>query len=136
MTEHPSRQSWTITVVIALLIWLAAAIAVGATRIVNQAGEPPLILFGFVALPIALGVAVYGVSATFRDWTERLSLTWLVGLHIWRFVGLGFVLAWFVGRVARAGSASPKDSATWRLPPAPWPSCRRFAVARSREGGC
>ncbi len=132
MTEHPSRQSWTITVVIALLIWLAAAIAVGATRIVNQAGEPPLILFGFVALPIALGVAVYGVSATFRAWTERLSLTWLVGLHIWRFVGLGFVLAWFVGALP-GGFGIPEglgDVAAAAGALALLPSLRRGSVSR------
>ena len=134
MTERKSSQPWTIAVVLALLVWLTAAIGVGATSAVNQAGQPPVILFSFVTVPIVLGVAVYGVSAGFRAWTARLNLTWLVGLHLWRFVGLGFVLAWFLGALP-GGFGIPEglgDVAAAAGALALLPSLRRGTVSRKR----
>ena len=93
--------------VFAITVWLVAAIAAGVSGLVNTPGQPPFFLMGFVGVPILSGVAAYALSPAFRAWTGRLSLTWLVGLHLWRFVGLGFVLGWLFGKLP-GGFAIPE----------------------------
>ncbi len=92
--------------VLALIGWFAAACLGGLTGIVNQPGRPPLPLLGFIALPILGFVTAYFVSASFRAFTNTISLTLLVGSHLWRFVGLGFVIGWLKG-VLPAGFGVP-----------------------------
>src|SRR6266498_2841779 len=93
--------------VLALIGWFAAACLGGLTGIVNQPGRPPLPLLGFIALPILGFVTAYFVSASFRAFTNTISLTLLVGSHLWRFVGLGFVIGWLKG-VLPAGFGIPE----------------------------
>jgi hypothetical protein len=83
--------------ILALVGWFAAACVGGLTGVVNQPGRPPLPLLGFIALPMVGFVAAYLVSATFRAFTDRINLTLIVASHLWRFVGLGFVIAWLKG---------------------------------------
>jgi hypothetical protein len=47
------------------------------------------------------------LSGSFRAFTARLDLTWIVGAHLWRFVGIGFVIAWLAGRLP-GGFAIPE----------------------------
>lgn len=109
MTQVSNAQSSMVrrASVLTLLVWLVAAIVAGATGLVTAPGRPPLMLLMFIAVPIALGVVAYSLSASLRAWTDGFSLTWLVGLHIWRFVGFGFILAWALGRLP-AGFAFPE----------------------------
>ena len=85
--------------VAAIGVWLLAATAAGVTGAVNAPGQPPLQLAVFVGVPISIGITAYALSSSVRAWALGLSLTWLVGLHIWRVVGLGFVLAWLLGEL-------------------------------------
>ena len=135
MTQiHPSRLSTVRAVTgLALLVWLVAAIVGGTTGLVNRPGQPPVILLSFIVVPIALGCVAYGFSPPLRAWTDRLSLTWIVGLHTWRFVGFGFVSAWLFGRLP-AGFAIPEGlgdvlAAAGAL--ALLPSLRRGTVSRT-----
>jgi len=109
MTQVSNAQSSVVrrASVLTLLVWLVAAIVAGATGLVTEPNRPPLILLVFIAVPIAIGVVAYGLSASLRAWTDGFSLTWLVGLHVWRFVGFGFILAWTLGRLP-AGFAFPE----------------------------
>ena len=92
---------------LALLAWFGAAAGAGALGLVNQPGRPPLALLLFLAVP-ALGFATaYKTSASFRAFTETIPLAVLVGSHLWRFVGLGFVLAWRAGALP-AGFGIPE----------------------------
>jgi hypothetical protein len=91
----------------AIAVWLVGAIAAGMSGLVNTPGQPPFFLIAFVGVPILSGVAAYALSPAFRAWTGRLSLTWIVGLHLWRFVGLGFVLGWLFGKLP-GGFAIPE----------------------------
>ncbi len=93
--------------VVAIVAWLVAASAAGVSGLVNTPGQPPFLLIAFVGVPILSGVAAYALSPAFRAWTGRLSLTWIVGLHLWRFVGLGFVLGWVFGKLP-GGFAIPE----------------------------
>ncbi len=54
-------------------------------------------LAAFVAVPILGFVAAYGLSASFRAFTDTIPLSLLVGSHLWRFVGLGFIVGAFTG---------------------------------------
>ncbi len=76
----------------ALGVWLAAVFALGsAGAFVTVPGEPPLpILFG-ATLPLALFLAAYGLSSSFRDLVRGADLRLLVGLQAWRAGGLGFI---------------------------------------------
>ena len=93
--------------VLAVLGWFAAACVAGFRGIVNQPGQPPLVLLCFIALPILGFVGTYLLSASFRAFASGISLTLLVGSHLWRFVGLGFVIGWLNG-VLPAGFGVPE----------------------------
>jgi hypothetical protein len=102
----PRRQPRTFAV-LAVVVWFAAASIAGVLGLVNEPGRPPLVLAGFIALPIAGFVAVYLASRAFRGFLQGISLTLLVGSHLWRFVGIGFVIGWLTGHLP-AGFAVPE----------------------------
>ncbi len=97
-------RQWTI---VALGAWFVAAVAAGALGLVNQPGRPPGVLAAFLALPILGFVLAYATSPTFRAFGDTIPLTLLVGSHLWRFVGLGFLVAWLAGALP-AGFAIPE----------------------------
>jgi hypothetical protein len=80
-----------------IALWFAAACVVGVLDRVNQPGRPPTILAAFIAVPMAAAILAYLTSATFRAAAAALPLSLLVGAHLWRFVGVGFVIGWLVG---------------------------------------
>jgi len=83
--------------VLAVVAWFVAAFVAGLRDVVNQPGRPPLILLGFVVIPILGFLAAYLISASFRRFADGISVTWLIGSHLWRLVGLGFVIGWLRG---------------------------------------
>jgi hypothetical protein len=131
---HPSRFSTVRSVTgLVLLIWLVAAIVGATTSLVNRPGQPPGVLLSFIVVPITLGVVAYRLSPLLRAWTDRFSLTWMVGLHTWRFVGFGFVAAWLFGRLP-GGFAIPEglgDAVAAAGALALLPSLRRGTVSRT-----
>lgn len=102
-TNHPAQ---TLTI-LALVGWFAAAGIAGAMGIINEPNRPPLVLLGFIAVPIVGFTLAYIGSASFRAFADGLSLPLLVGSHLWRFVGLGFVIAWLYGSLP-AGFGIPE----------------------------
>jgi hypothetical protein len=131
---HPSRFPTARSVTgLALLVWLVAAIVGATTGLVNRPGQPPVMLLAFIVVPVALGVGAYRLSPSLREWTDRWSLTWMVGLHTWRFVGFGFVAAWLVGRLP-GGFAIPEglgDAVAAAGALALLPGLRRGTVSRT-----
>jgi hypothetical protein len=90
------RKTRNLTV-LALAAWFAAACVAGLTGSINEPDRPPLVLLAFIVVPIAAFGTAYFASRSFRVFADGLSLTLLVGSHLWRFVGLGFVIAWLLG---------------------------------------
>lgn len=96
--------------ILAVGAWFVAAFVAGALGVVNEPGRPPLVLAGFLAVPILGFVLWYWASPSFRAFTETIPLSLLVGSHLWRFVGLGFVIAWLAGALP-AGFGIPEGFA-------------------------
>jgi hypothetical protein len=87
--------------------WFVAAFLAGAVGMVNEPGRPPLVLGVFLGVPIVGFLVGYSTSPSFRAFTETIPLSILVGSHLWRFVGLGFVVAAFTGTLP-AGFGFPE----------------------------
>jgi hypothetical protein len=96
--------------ILAIGVWFAAAVIAGASGNVNEPGGPPVVLGSFVALPILGFVLVYAASPSLRAFGDTIPLTWLVGSHLWRFVGLGFVVGAVTGALP-AGFGYPEGIA-------------------------
>jgi hypothetical protein len=83
--------------ILAVIVWFATAVIAGLAGIINEPDRPPLVLGTFILLPIVGFVAAYFLSASFRAFTKNISLTLIVASHLWRFVGIGFVIGWLTG---------------------------------------
>ncbi len=101
-----ARNSTQTLTFLALGTWFAAAVAAGLSGAANDPGRPPLVLLGFVALPILGFVTAYRASASLRAFADGISWPLLVGSHAWRFIGLAFIVAWLGGKLP-AGFALP-----------------------------
>ena len=93
--------------ILAVGAWFAAAAVAGALGIVNEPGRPPAVLALFLAVPMLGFALAYRTSASFRAFTDTIPLTLLVGSHVWRFVGLGFIAAAIAGALP-AGFGFPE----------------------------
>jgi hypothetical protein len=88
----PARAPARSVTFVVLLAWFAAACASGVAGAFHQ--TVPVFLLAFVAVPFAGFVTAYWLSASFRAFADRIPLTFQVGAHLWRFVGLAFIIAW------------------------------------------
>lgn len=88
---------------LALIIWFGAAFRASYLGLANM---PQFVLWSFVAIPLFGFFGAYAGSRSFRAFADEVSLALLVGSHIWRFVGIGFLYAWLTGNLA-AGFAIP-----------------------------
>jgi len=75
------------------LVWLAAALGLGATGAIARwrPPTPQLVLAGLTVVLLAAVVA----RPRFRRWLATLDLRWLVAVHLTRFVGLYFLLLYY-----------------------------------------
>ncbi len=98
MTADGRRIARARTLTIAaLIVWFTTALIAGICDVVNQPNRPPLILLCFFLIPIIGFLAAYLMSPALRAFGDRVSLRLLVGSHLWRFVGVGFVIGWLNG---------------------------------------
>lgn len=77
-------------IAVVLVIWFIAAIALGASGVLERA-RPPAPQLLIAALAIALLLASR-ISVTVRDWLKKIDLRALVALHVTRFVGFYFLV--------------------------------------------
>lgn len=73
-------------------LWFITAFIGGMLNIFNQPGVPPVNVGLFVLLPIAGFTYAYLESAKVRHALDSLPLWGITLAHVWRFVGLGFVI--------------------------------------------
>jgi hypothetical protein len=81
-----------VAVAAALVLWFALVMLLGAGEFfVTPAGTPPLAILIAVTAPIAVFVAAFRISRTFRDFVLAADLRFMMAIQAWRFAGLGFV---------------------------------------------
>jgi hypothetical protein len=86
-------------VVGALSTWFLAACAAGMMGVLNESGRPPLVLLAFLVVPIAVFLTAYFASSSLRAFAHTIDMRLLVGSHVTRFVGIGFVAAVLSGEL-------------------------------------
>lgn len=83
--------------ILAIGAWFAAAVWGGLLGIFSHPDVPPVSLGAFILVPITGFLLTYALSAAFRAFAQHLDMRLLVGSHLWRFVGVGFVIGWLTG---------------------------------------
>ena len=75
--------------VLALLVWLALAVGVGASGLLARLlpPAPQILLLGVTAVCL---LVVIGIPAV-REWAFSVDARWLVAFHLTRFVGVEFL---------------------------------------------
>jgi hypothetical protein len=85
--------------ILILLMWFFGALIAGWFGLFSQPETPPAYLGLFFVLPIAFFTALYLSNDNFRMFANSIDLSLIVGAHLWRYVGLGFVIAFLFGRL-------------------------------------
>lgn len=84
-------------VAIVLGLWLAVALAVGASGLYY--GVPTPLIGAINGLLVAASLLAIHFVRPLRDWVRALPLRWLVLYHVVRFVGIGFLVLYAQGRI-------------------------------------
>lgn len=85
--------------ILAVLLWFFGALIAGWLDLFSQPGTPPTYLGAFIALPIALFSTLYISNSGFRAIANSIDLAFIVGAHLWRYVGIGFLIAFLMGKL-------------------------------------
>lgn len=85
--------------ILAILIWFLGSMIAGYFGVFNQTGTPPIYLGVFIAVPFVGFSGAYFASRRFREFTQSLSLSLIIGAHAWRYVGVFFVIAFLMGKL-------------------------------------
>jgi len=96
MNELTNPKNITISLVTA---WFISALILGYYGFFNQNQPklPPINLAIFLFLPIFGFITAYFSNKNFKAFTHRINLTYIVGAHTWRYVGIGFVAGYYLG---------------------------------------
>jgi len=90
--QDQDRRATTKFVLAIVAVWFLAAFGVGVMDIFYQPGAPPVTVGLFLLVPIVGFTLAYAVSTRMRRVVDQIPL-WLITIaHVWRFVGLGFVI--------------------------------------------
>src|SRR3990170_457551 len=82
-----------------LITWLVAAIALGAMGAFHSAsGALPTIQYG-ILLPILIGILLIWRSETVKSIVDAVPQEWLVGVQLYRALGVIFLILYAAGRL-------------------------------------
>jgi hypothetical protein len=86
-----------------LFVWAAGvySIARAGGFVQDPAGMPTRIVAAFVG-PVAIFAGAYATFPGLRAWVAELDLALVVGLQIWRLVGVVFLVPWMLGLLPAA----------------------------------
>jgi hypothetical protein len=83
-----------------LVVWFAVALALAYAGVFRgQADRPPVIPFA-IFLPIVIGLLLLWRSDAVRRLVDAVPLSWLVGIQVYRAVGVIFLLLLAEGRLS------------------------------------
>jgi hypothetical protein len=94
----PSNETRNYSV-LAISVWFLSALVGGWFDIFSMPGKPPLFVGLFLVLPILSFTTMYTLSARFRTFANSIPLSLIVGAHLWRYVGLGFIFVYLLGKL-------------------------------------
>jgi hypothetical protein len=82
-----------IKIVLAVVaVWFLAAFIGGLMNLFSGTGEPPLSVGLFLVIPVVGFTLAYAMSSRVRHAVDQIPLWVLTIAHVWRFVGLGFMI--------------------------------------------
>ena len=86
------RSSARLVVFVALALWLGlVSFLAYQGAFAGSANSPPLPIFFGVAIPLAVFLAAYFGSSSFRDFILGADLRFVAAIEAWRWGGLGFL---------------------------------------------
>jgi hypothetical protein len=117
------------------LLWFAAALLLAARgAFVTRPNELPFVLALAFLVPVLLFVLGLGVSSRWRALVVSVPPVFLIALNGWRFIGLGFLMAYAEGMLP-GGFAWPAGLGDIAMAAtAPWVVARVAADDRFRFG--
>ena len=97
--SNPSAsRSAGLAVSVALAVWLALVVALGAEGVfLVPPGEPPLALVLGVAVPLIAFFGAYRLSDSFRNLVLTADLRFIAGVQAWRVLGFTFIALYVYG---------------------------------------
>lgn len=84
---------------IAVLLWFSGAFIAGWFDLFVQSDAPPTYLGLFILLPIVVFTSLYLSNNNFRVFANSIDISLVVVAHLWRYVGIGFLIAFLYGRL-------------------------------------
>jgi hypothetical protein len=129
---EPERQRTVLAVAVPLVLWFIAADLAGRAGVLTPRADSAIVALPLaVAVPFAIGLAYIARSHRLTAILDAMPLSWLVGLQVYRVVGVIFLVQWARG-LAPALFAFPAGlgdflTGLFALPVA-------FALARSGAG--
>ena len=98
--SHPHRRRWPRTVTGGLLVWLAAAVALGLSGLFYRAPAPVIGATNATLVTLALLAAFF--IGPVRAWARTVPLRVLILYHTVRFVGIAFLILYANGTIPGA----------------------------------
>lgn len=86
--------------IIVLLAWFGLVVALGLNDFfVPPPGQPPINLLLMALLALGLFFTAYYTRPRFRDYVLNLDMRFLIMIHSWRTLGLGFIMLYLFDRL-------------------------------------
>ena len=79
-------------VIAVVALWFLAAFTGGLMNLFSGTGGPPLPVGIFLVIPVGGFTLAYAINSRVRYAVDQIPLWVITIAHVWRFVGLGFVI--------------------------------------------
>jgi len=98
-TAEPVR-SHHVTISITLLLWFSAIFVLSFSQaFIPERGEPPLNLLITFTLSVGSFIVAFWSFASFRNYILNLDIRFLIMLHSWRMLGMGFIMLYIFDKL-------------------------------------
>lgn len=99
-TRKDSFRNKHITIASILLVWFLLILALAHNQIfVPEQGTPPLNIVLSIIITVSLFFLAYWSIPEFRDYVLKLDMRFLIMLHSWRMLGMGFIMLYMFDKL-------------------------------------